>query len=167
MQICSVTDTKTKCDEWLKITTRSCIKSPKPKQGTGIYLQVCLFCGNARKSVNQLKQRLVNIEKNTFEDSVRKYAQWKKDDKFLTKISDIDLTAKQVKYHSVCRSNYQSAAIKMKQGEQGCSSQNDLQSNCWHLERNVHIQVFDSLTHYIEDTIILQSSGTWYRGRIL
>ena len=45
------TETTTADDAETKKNTRSKIASPKPKEGTGIFQPVCLFCGKLRKKV--------------------------------------------------------------------------------------------------------------------
>ena len=88
---------------------RSDIKSPKPSK-TGIFPNVCLFCNKARKRIKNVEQKLVNVETQNFEKSIKKYVQWMGDANLSARLTGVDFAAKEVKYHSYCRIKYQTEA---------------------------------------------------------
>lgn len=107
-----------------------------------------------------MEQRLVNVETDNFEENIRKYAHWKGDDHMLTRIGEIDFKAKEVKYHAVCRSKYQTEAQSthyMKESREKENREGEPQPSYWQQERDVHTQAFDALACYIEETIIANS----------
>ena len=112
LQDCSTsTETSEKQDEPESTrTTRSEITSPKPSSRTGIFPNACLFCDQARKKVKGVEQKLISAQTKAFEESIRKYIKWMEDSKLNTRLTGIDFSAKEVKYHAHCRVKYQTQA---------------------------------------------------------
>ena len=52
------------------MTERSDIKSPKLSK-TGIFSNVCFFCNKARRRIKNVEQKLVNVETQNLEKSVK------------------------------------------------------------------------------------------------
>ena len=63
---------------------------------------MCLFCNKERNEIKGKEQKLTNAETAIFEENIRKYANWKKDNVMLAKISQIDFAVKVAKYHRWC-----------------------------------------------------------------
>ena len=61
-------------DAWFSMIKRSDIKSSKPSKA-GIFPNVCLLCNKARKRIKNVEQKLVNVETQNFEKSIKKYVQ--------------------------------------------------------------------------------------------
>ena len=80
---------------------------PKSHSNAGIFPKICLFCSSARKKVKGKGQNLINVETSEFQEKVTQYAAWLQDQPILTKITAVDLTSKEAKYHDVCRVKYQ------------------------------------------------------------
>ena len=81
---------------------RSNLTSPATSSRTGIFPKVCLFCNKERNEIKGKEQKLTNAETAIFEENIRKYANWKKDNVMLAKISQIDFAVKVAKYHRWC-----------------------------------------------------------------
>ena len=92
------------------VLTRSGITMPKSHWNAGIFPKICLFCSSARKKVKGKEQKLINVETSEFQEKVTQYATWLQDQPILTKITPVDLTSKEAKYHGVCRVKYQTEA---------------------------------------------------------
>lgn len=92
-----------------KKITRSDVKF-EAKTRTGVFASSCLFCGTSRKRVKGTEQRLINVVTTNFESNIRKYIEMMEDDKLAAKLSGADFTAKEIKYHGVCRVKYQTEA---------------------------------------------------------
>ena len=73
-----------------KMTTMSTISGPKPATSTCIFPEVCIFfCGPIRKKKKGKVDKLVCVETNNFEKSIRKYVEMKNDTAMMAKISNI------------------------------------------------------------------------------
>ena len=92
------------------VLTLSDFTSPKSHSNAGIFPKICLFCSSARKKVKGKEQKLINVETSKFQEKVTQYATWLQNQSILTKITAVDLTSKEAKYHGVCRVKYQSEA---------------------------------------------------------
>ena len=90
--------------------TLSDFTSPKSHSNAGIFPKICLFCSSARKKVKGKEQKLINVETSKLQEKVTQYATWLQNQSILTKITAVDLTSKEAKYHGVCRVKYQSEA---------------------------------------------------------
>ena len=88
---------------------------------------MCLFCNKERKKIKGQEKKLTNVETVIFEGNIRKYANWKEDNIMLAKISQIDLAAKEVKYHGWCRAKYQAEAESIFQ-RKNSKTENDTSS---------------------------------------
>ena len=75
---------------------------------SGIFPRACLFCNKVWKSLgrNRQTEKLGNCESFAATDAIIKAAQTMNDFPMLSKISGIDLIAKEVKYHHSCRRMY-------------------------------------------------------------
>lgn len=97
----------------------------------------------------------MRVQTKQFEENVRIYAKLKKDDVLLAKILGVDFIAKEIKYHQCCRTKYQTEAEllyknKEKSKPQDMQAGSSYESNeptYWHLEREVHKNYFEALTH--------------------
>ena len=79
------------------------------------------------KNIKGKEQKLTDVETAIFEANIRKYANWKEDNIMLAKISQIDLAAKEVKYHGWCRAKYQAEAESIFQ-RKNSKTENDTSS---------------------------------------
>ena len=132
--------------------TRSDVLLPKSNNMTGVFQAVCLFCGKGRQKVQDLEKTLINVETKNFEENVRKYAVIASDEEMLARIASVDFTAKEVRYHSICRKNYQKAAeTNINKVEENKEQGN---KTYWHLERMVYTKAFDALVSFVEVNII-------------
>ena len=133
-------------------TTRS-RTSPLPSTSTGIPPKNCIFCGKKDKKHNNKKQPLVSVETVDFEDKIKEYATLLEDQKMLAKLGDVDFVAKEIVYHAICRTKYQTKSRQMKKRTM-------VQTNKptkWHRSRSVHEKAFSSICNIIEDEIIKQN----------
>ena len=72
----------------------------------------------------------------------------------LTKITAVNLTSKEAKYHDVCRIRYQSETESALEGRKASLTVAFSHSHSlWHKERKAHAEAFNALKIYIEDRI--------------
>ena len=136
------------------VLTRSGITSPKSHSNAGIFSKICLFCSNSRKKVKGKEQKLINVEISDFQEKVTQYATWLQDQPMPTRITAVDLTSKEAKYHGVCRVKYQSEAESILEGRKTSLNVAFSHSHSlWHKERKAHAEAFNALKIYIEDRI--------------
>ena len=135
--------------------TRSGITSPKSHSNAGIFSKICLFCSNARKKVKGKEQKLINVEISDFQEKVTQYATWLQDQPMPTRITAVDLTSKEAKYHGVCRVKYQSEAESTFEGwKTNLNVTFSHGHSLWHKERKAHAEAFNALKIYNEDRIL-------------
>ena len=73
----------------------------------------------------------------------------------LTKITAVDLTSKEAKYHGVCRVKYQSETESALEGRKASLTVAFSHSHTlWHKERKAQAEAFNALKIYIEDRIL-------------
>lgn len=113
---------------------------------TGVFPRVCLFCDNATKSLgkNKGKEQLGGCETTSAAENIKEAATSLNDYRMLSKIADLDLIAKEVKYHHSCKNKY----IKQAQREQ--SQQPKEQSS----RRNSHEVAFKELQNHINEKLV-------------
>ena len=79
-------------------------------------------------------------------------ATWLQDQPMLTKITAVELTSKEAKYHGVCRVKYQTEAESTLEGRKVSLNVTFSHSHSlWSKERKAHTEVFNALNNYIED----------------
>ena len=98
------------------VLTRSGTTLPKFHSNAGIFRKICLICSSAHKKVKGREQKLINVETSEFQEKVMQYETWPQDQPTLTKITAVDLTSKEAKYHGVCRVKYQTEAKSTSEG---------------------------------------------------
>ena len=132
------------------VLTRSGITSPKSHSNSGIFPKICLFCSSARKKVKGKEQKLINVETSEFQERVTQYATWLQDQPMLTKITTVDLTSKEAKYHGVCRVKYQSEVESTLEGQKTSLNATFLHSHSlWHKERRADAEAINAFKIYI------------------
>ena len=137
------------------MTKRSEIKSPKPSR-IGIFPSLCLFCNQSRKKVKGIEQKLVNVETNDFEKQVRKYTEWMEDSKFLVRVTGVNFSAKEVKYHAYCRIKYQTETkgkVNQKRRLAGKDISTEESTSVWHKSREIQKKSFVALVSYLEEIV--------------
>ena len=82
------------------------------------------------------------------------YATWFQDQPMLTKITAVDLTFKEAKYHGVCRVKYQSETESTLGRKTNLNVTFSHSHSLWHKERKAHAEAFNALKIYIEDRIL-------------
>ena len=127
------------------MSTRSSF-SPKTIQvsSTGVFQKKCIFCLQTVKKHNNIKQSLISVATNKFEENIRTYARWLDDNELLLPLGNSNFVVKEVMYHAVCRVNYQNKArtdmtMKEKPGketERNSSKENE--NNMWYTSRDIH-----------------------------
>ena len=119
---------------------------PKSHSNAGIFPKICLFCSSARKKVKGKEQKLINVETSEFQEKVTQYPTWFQNQPILTKISAVDLTSKEAKYHGVCRVKYQTEAESTLVGRKVSLNVTFSHSHSlWHKERKAHTEAFNPL----------------------
>ena len=137
------------------VLTRSGINLPKSHSNARIFPKICLFCSSGRKKVKGKEQKLINVKTPEFQEKLTQYATCLQNQTILTKITAVDLTSKEAKYHGVCRLKYQTETESTLQGRK--VSLNVIFSHShklWRKERKAHTEVFNALKIYIEDRIL-------------
>lgn len=113
---------------------------------TGIFPHVCLFCDNATKSLgkDKSKEQLGGCETISAAENIKEAAMILNDYGMLAKIADLDLIAKEVKYHHSCKNKY------LKQAQRDQSQQGKEQSS----RTNSHIVAFQELQSHINEKLV-------------
>ena len=86
--------------------------------------------------------------KSPFENNVRMYALVLQDEHMLEKISGIDFLAKEVWYHAICRSNYQSRTDNI------IKKSYSVENNVWHDTRKSHSNTFSEICSLVQESVI-------------
>ena len=126
----------------------------KSQSNAGIFSKICLVCRSRRKKVKGKEQKLINVETSEFQEKVTQYATWFQDQPMLTKITAVDLTFKEAKYHGVCRVKYQSETASTLGRKTSLNVTFSHSHSLWHKERKAHGEAFNTLKIYIEDRIL-------------
>ena len=71
--------------------------------------KICIFCTKKDKKQNGSKQKLVLVKTGDFEEKIKKYATALGDQALLSKLGSVDFAAKEMRYHGICRTKYQTA----------------------------------------------------------
>ena len=89
------------------------------------------------------------METRDFEEKIKKYATTLGDQALLSKLGSIDFVTKEICYHGICRTKYQTAAEQISK-----TSQNKEAAKCsinlWHRGREVHSEAFKSICSLVE-----------------
>ena len=74
---------------------------------TGIMPKISIVCIKKDKKHNGSKQKLISVETGDFEEKIKKYATILGDQALLSKLGSVDFVAKEVRYHGMRRTKYQ------------------------------------------------------------
>ena len=111
---------------------------------SGVFPSVCLFCGMATRSLGQhKKEQLGNCEELGAGKKIQDAATTLKDEVMMAKIAEIDMIAKEIKYHHTCRRTYLNKAKAV------TSKQNIDADNV-----SPHERAFSILKSHIEESLI-------------
>ena len=93
------------------------------------------------------------METGDFEEKIEKYATTLGDQASLSKLGSVDFVAKEIRYHGICRTKYQTAAEQVSK-----TSQNKEAAKCsinfWHRGKEAHSEALKSICSLVEDQII-------------
>ena len=83
--------------------------------------------------------------------------QWTGDANLSARLSGVNFAAKEVKYHSYCRINYQTEAEgkhnqEKRMAGEGCIPETS--ASIWHLNREIHKKAFEALCSYLQEVVI-------------
>ena len=115
--------------------------------------KICIFCTKKDKKQNGSKQKLVSLETRDFEEKIKKYATTLWHQALLSILGSIDFVAKEIHYHGVCRTKYQTAAEQVSKTSQNKEAAKR-SINLWHRGREVHFQAFKSICSLVKDQVI-------------
>ena len=116
---------------------------------SGIFVDTCIFCNHVTKSKgkNKPKEQLGHCEFETGAISIKKAANILKDEPMLVKLGDLDLIAKEVKYHHSCRNSYYKKAERIQKKTDGSD------------KLRAHRLAFENLKLHIEQTLIVNEGA--------
>ena len=120
---------------------------------TGIMPKICIFCTKKDKKHNGSKQKLVSVETGYFEEKIKKCATTLGYQALLSKLRSVDFVAKEIRYHGICRTKYQTAAEQVSKTSQNKEAEKR-SINLWHRGREVHSETFQSICLFVEDQVI-------------
>ena len=83
---------------------------------------ICIFCTKKDKKHNGSKQKLVSEETGDFEEKIKKYATTPGDQALSSKLGRVDFVAKELHYHGICTTKYQTAAEQVSKRQQSVQS---------------------------------------------
>ena len=99
------------------------------------------------------KQKLVSVKTGDFEEKIKKYATTLGDQALLSKLGSIDFVAKEIRYHGICRTKYQTAAEQVSKTSQNKEGPK-LSISLWHRGREVYSEAFKSICSLVENQVI-------------
>ena len=115
--------------------------------------EISTFCTKKDKKPNDRKQKLISVETGDFEEKNQKYAATLGDQALLSKLESVNFVDKEICYHGICRTKYQTAAEQVSK-----ASKNKKVAKCltyfWHRGRGVHSEAFTSICSLVEDQVI-------------
>ena len=120
---------------------------------TRIMPKICIFCTKKDKKHNGSKQKLVSVETGYFEEKIKKCATTLGYQALLSKLRSVDFVAKEIRYHGICRTKYQTAAEQVSKTSQNKEAEKR-SINLWHRGREVHSETFQSICLFVEDQVI-------------
>ena len=106
-----------------------------------------------RQKHNGSKPKLVSVETGDFEEKIKKYATTLGDQALLSKLGNVDFIAKEIGYHGICRTKYQTAAEEVSKTIQNKEAAKS-SINLWHRGREVYSEAFKSICSLVEDQVI-------------
>lgn len=129
--------------------TRSQVPKLASPSTTGVLPKLCIFCSKKDKKHNNT---LVSVETNEFESNVKTYAVLLDDTKMLAKLGDVNFVSKEIQYHAICRTRYQTKAQQSKPGKKQGG-----ESSEWHRSRFIHADSFKSICDMIEIQVLTEN----------
>ena len=117
-------NTLPKCDdvESKSVHTRSKSTLASGSSSTGIMSKICIFCTKKDKKQNGSKQKLVLVKAGDFEEKIKKYATTPGDQALSSKLGRVDFVPKELRYHGICTTKYQTAAEQVSKRQQSVQS---------------------------------------------
>ena len=100
-------------------------------QRKGIMTKIYIFCTKKDKKHNGSKQKLFSVETGYFEEKIKKYEITLGDQALLSKLGSVDFVAKDIRYHGICRTKYQTAAEQVSKTRQNKEAAK-CSINIWH-----------------------------------
>ena len=88
---------------------------------------------------------------------MRKYIEWMEDSKLLARVTRVNFSAKEVRYHAYCRIKYQTEAegkVNQKRRLAGKDIPTEESNNIWHKSREIHKKSFEALVSCLEEIIL-------------
>ena len=139
--------------ELKSVHTRSKSTLASGPSSTGIMPKICIFCTKKDKKHNGSKQKLVSMETGNFEGKIKNYAATLGDQALLSKLGSVNFVAKEIRYHGICRTKYQTAVEQVSKTSQNKKAAKR-SINIWHRGREVHSVAFKSICWLVENQII-------------
>ena len=93
-----------------------------------------------------LNKSLLMLKPIILKTQVRKYIEWMKDSKLLTRVAGVNFSAEEVRYHAYCRIKYQAEAqgkVNQKQSLAGKNIPNEESTSFSHKQREIHNKLFE------------------------
>ena len=115
--------------------------------------KICIFYTKKDKKHNGSKQKLISVEMGDFEEKIKKYAATLGDQALLSKLGSVDFVSKEICYHGIYRTKYQTAAEQVSKTSQNKEAAKR-SINLWHRGREVHFQAFKSICSLVKDQVI-------------
>ena len=78
------------------------------------------------------------------------------DSKFLARVTGVNFSAKEVKYHAYCRIKYQTEAkgkLNQKRRLEGKDIPTEESTSVWHKSRQIHKKSFEAKVSYLEEIV--------------
>ena len=100
------------------VHTRSKRTLASASSSTGIMPKISIVCIKKDKKHNGSKQKLISVETGDFEEKIKKYVTTLGDQTLLSKLGSVDFVAKEVRYHGMCRTKYQTPAEQVSKTSQ-------------------------------------------------
>ena len=126
--------------------TRSNTKSLHVVSSYGGLPKICVLCQKERKVVKGKEQPLICASTQNLEDNIRNYINLTGCEELRTNLAGGDFVAKDVLYHSICRTRLQNKARK--------NNPKLTDKTEWHDSRDIWVQAFNRVCEIVDDVIL-------------
>jgi hypothetical protein len=114
----------------------------------------CLFCGKGRKKSRNGEESLSKCLSKNAELNIKECAMARQDYTILGKVADVDLIAKEARYHESCRKTYVRAEDRLHHQVSGNSEVEAATVNGGKEQRAAYDAAFQYICQYVTDNIV-------------
>ena len=136
-----------------KKLTRADMSFATASTSTGIFPKVCLFCNKGVIRLRWIRRYLSSASTTDLEQNIIRYATLINDEHMLLRIRDIGFVAKEVHYHRICRTKYQTKALSILETDEKSLGIEEEHTSDWQQSRNTHSKAFEVVCDFVKRSI--------------